>query len=746
MRRLCSLISGMVLLLLVQSGHAAFDALRIVDDVSSPRIDGVLDEAVWQQAPAKADFFTWSPRDGGQVPVSSSVQIAYDSKYFYVALRAKDPDKSRISAPWVRRDLVGFEQDYFDVYIDPVGSGRFAQVFRISPRGILTDGVFNEATGEIDFAPDFAFDGAASTTDDGWIAELRIPFSELRYPARGTNWTMLVVRNYTRGQRWRLSTAPLQWGDNCTLCKREPVTHLEDVPSGWQTSLVVNGISRSSSTTSAVGRIDERKLTGGVDFKIRPTASVVVDGTINPDFSQIELDNPQLGSNKLFALYFEEHRPFFVEGSDLLSMKTDGKHDPRLPVYTRSITDPLWGLRATTRGEQLETLWLSALDQGGGTILLPGPYQTSYLPQPTSTVNVARTRYALGNLELGGFLTHRDYKGFGQNTVAGPELTVNGLAVGRVYLRWLESYTSAIEVSEGVLGRGQSERGRSRRFQLEHYGEDFDMVGWYEDATPKFRADTGFFSQTGFRSMVAELTWRQGARWKLNEVNLIGAASRTVDWDGRIIEASSGIGAYIAGPRDTEAKLTLYPNHLQRVSAAGRLHARRHVVLEVSSLPGRLVSSISAQLDVGQQLDIANDRVTAGSTLGLGIKARPLERLELDMQVQRQILSEAGSSAGNDPTLKDTTFQVLAIYHIGTQDFLRLNLINGSTSRNVSSYVDPQDVAALDSTRTRALTYAHKFDLRSSLYFGYTSRRLRSTESNANSTERGVYAKVSWQF
>lgn len=725
--------------------HAAFEAKKIAAE-APPLIDGILNDAVWQDTPARQTFFTWSPRDAGPPPVNSAIQIAYDQKYLYIALKASDPDVSQISAPWVRRDLVGFEQDYFDVYIDPVGTGRFAQLFRISPKGQMTDGVFNESTGEIDFAPDFAFDGAAHITGGGWTAELRIPLSEIRYPANSSKWTMLVVRNYTREQRWRMSSSPLQWGDGCTLCKKEAVENLEALPSGLQSSYVLNGLYRQNKSDSDGQHSQEHKGTVGLDFKIRPLTSLILDGTVHPDFSQVESDAPQLRGNKKFALYFAERRPFFVEGSDLLSMKTDGNHAPRLAIYTRSITDLQWGVRATTRGEQLETLWLSALDQGGGTILLPGSYQTSYAAQPKSRVDIARARYSIGDLELGGFFSRRDYGSLGQNTVAGPELTARVMGGDKVYFRWLENATSAVSGEDDKLMRGTLQRGRTRRLQFEHYGEKIDVIGWYEDATPRFRADTGFFSQAGFRSAALELTARQGPVFKLSEFNLIATSSKTSDWNGKTIDAALGLGMFGAGHRDSEVRVMFYPRDLQRVGKDSALHSVRHAKLEVSSLPGRFLTSVGVQLDIGEQVDVANDRVTHGATMEFTMKARPLARLEIDAQVQWQLLSKRGTSRQNGPTLDDTSTQLVGIYHLGTQDFLRMIWVNGNTRRNVSSYLEESGVAASESTRTLSFAFAHRFNLRSTLYIGFGTQRKATNLAADIGRERDAYAKLSWEL
>lgn len=743
-------VSGLLVAALHSVSLAGFDAVKLTPGDQVPVIDGHLNDEIWRTAPIQSSFHTWSPRGASHPPVTSGVQLAYDDKYLYVGLRATDPDPASIVAPWVRRDLVGFEQDYFDLYIDPVGNGRFAQVFRISPKGLLTDGTFDENTGEIDFAQDFAFEGAAHVDGEGWNAEVRIPLSEIRYPEGGTAWTMLVVRNYTRDQRWRLASAPLQWGNGCTLCKRDPIRQLDQVPAGWQASYVLTGLNRQTHSRgegpAGNARASESTWTAGMDFKIRPHTSLIVDGTLHPDFTQVELDAPQLQGNKAFALYFDERRPFFVEGSDLLAIKTDGRHAPRLAIYTRSITDPQWGLRLTTRGESMESLLLTTLDRGGGSVLLPGPYGTGYARQPKSNVQVGRSRLSAGALELGVFGTRRDYRESGTNLVAGSELTASLFGGGRVHLRWLESSTTAIPDDAGELRRGPAQTGRTRRVQYEHFGDELDTIVWYEDATPQFRADTGFFSQNGFRSANVELTVRQGTPWGLSELNVLLIGGRTEDWQGRSMDVSTGLGLLARGTRDTALQLVVYPRHLRRTSELGPLHAVRHATLEVASLPPRFFTVLGAALDVGEQVDISNNRVTTGSTASLEAKMRPLERMEFEVQWQRQFLSNRGNREEQGPTLRDTSIQLLGIWHFSAQDFLRGLLTDGRTRRNPSSDLGSSSVPARERNRTRALTYGHRFDLRSTLYVGFTDQRARSNRPNSWSIDREVYIKLSWDL
>jgi hypothetical protein len=148
----------------------------------------------------------------------------------------------------------------------------------------------------------------------------------------------------------------------------------------------------------------------------------------------VALDVPQLAGNTRFALSFPEKRPFFFESSDLLRSPTEA-------LYTRSFTEPRWGLRSTWRGQRLSGSAFAIDDRGGGLVLLPGAYGTGAVDQPASRTLLARAQLADGPLQWGALAALRRYEDAGRNQVAGPDL---GWQIGsgwRARLQWLQSET-----------------------------------------------------------------------------------------------------------------------------------------------------------------------------------------------------------------------------------------------------------------------------------------------------------------
>jgi len=240
--------------------------------------------------------------------------VTYDDEALWFAVRCDDPDPSKIRAPYVDRDLVIGNQDNVALFLDTRNDRRSAQEFRVNPRGIQADGVFNDANFNEDFSPDFHYQAAARITPTGWTAEMKIPLSTLRYAGSDPQtWRILVWRNYPRDFRYALYSSPLPPGSNCYLCHMREISGFTGLPSS--SHLVVAPYASTQDVASATpgDTLGEGETKGrvGVDVKWSPSADTAVDLTVNPDFSQVEGDVAQIAVNNRFALFFPEKRPFF---------------------------------------------------------------------------------------------------------------------------------------------------------------------------------------------------------------------------------------------------------------------------------------------------------------------------------------------------------------------------------------------------------------------------------------------------
>src|SRR5436190_2090077 len=195
-------------------------------------VDGDLSDPGWKGAAVVDTFFETVFGDNRMPSVTTVAWLAYDDRYLYIAVRCDDPDPRKIRAPYVDRDQVIGTDDNVAVFLDTRNDRRTAQEFRVSPRGIQADGVFNDASGNEDFSPDVYYAPAGRITEKGWQAEMRIPLSSLRYPrADPQKWGIIVWRNYPRDFRYAIYSSPQPRGANCLVCLSHELTGLTHLPS-----------------------------------------------------------------------------------------------------------------------------------------------------------------------------------------------------------------------------------------------------------------------------------------------------------------------------------------------------------------------------------------------------------------------------------------------------------------------------------------------------------------------------------
>mgnify|MGYP000718611897 CR=1 FL=1 len=263
-------------------------------------------------------FFEVYPGNVRMPPVRTDVRLVYDDRSVYVGIRAHDPNAAVIRSALARRDQSLADQDYVEVLLDPLNARQNALLFRTNPHGVHTDGQYDEASRLRDFSSDFDFDVRTSVTAAGWMAEFRIPFATLRHREGSTGpWAFVVYRNWPRHVTTTIASVPTPRSATCLLCFAAEAEGITPV-SRPQAYSVVPYVAFARRADRAGGSSDRART--GFDAKWQPRSDTAVDLTVEPDFSQVEADSPQLTANTRFALSLAEKRPFFLEGTDLFSI------------------------------------------------------------------------------------------------------------------------------------------------------------------------------------------------------------------------------------------------------------------------------------------------------------------------------------------------------------------------------------------------------------------------------------------
>ena len=680
-------------------------------------LDGTLSHPAWQTAPVHDQFIEKWPETGATPRHGTRVRVLFDDQALWVGVEALDSAPDQIRAPLVRYDGVNRTQDFVVVYIDAIGLRQSAQFFRVNAAGSLSDGMHTAADDSEDFSPDFDFDAATSRQPQGWTAVLRIPFASLRFaePAAGAAssaqpWRILVGRRVPREQFYMHTSALVPREASSFIDTLQPLQGVR-LPEQHQFLTLRPSLTwRTQRSRDGAGpRQTDNAWDASLDLKWRPLAELVVDATLNPDFSQVAVDEPQLAGNTRFALFFPEKRPFFFESSDLLRSPTEA-------LYTRSLTAPRWGLRSTWRGGRLAGTAMAIDDRGGGLVLLPGAYGTGAVEQPASRTLLARAQLADGPMQWGALAALRRYEDAGRNQVAGPDL---GWQIGggwRARLQWLQSETSAQPDAAGTgLTEGATRRGHLAHARLLYQGDDRrEADATLEDVGAGFRDDTGFIAQAGVRRAKGRVATGWGNWGPFNEFWLNLEGERVTDRaTGAVVLQDLAPGIWLTGAHNLEA--WAYLHGLVRGTAAMRpdagrpLQQQRYLAAGLTVTPALWAPLLNAELKLGRLADVAGDVPRPGGQVQVSLTTRPLPRLELEPR-----LGHGWLRLGGRALYAESAHQLLARWHFSATQSLRAIVRYTATERSG---------ATLDQATTGSLTWAWRESAGTVLYVGAARSR-----------------------
>jgi hypothetical protein len=700
------------------------------------RIDGDLSDPGWKNAATIDKFYETSPGDNIPAKVKTIAYLTYDDRNFYIGIRCEDPEPRKIRAPYVDRDNVIGTDDNIAVFLDTRNDKRTAMELRVNPRGIQTDGIFNDANSNEDFSPDYFYDTAAKIDSGGWSAEYRIPFSSLRYAHRDPQtWNILIWRNYPRDFRYAFHSAPIARESNCLICHAHPLVGLTGLPEAGHlvaAPYVTSQINErpSGDLGSPLKREPVRK-DAGLDVKWTPTANHAVDMTINPDFSQVEADVAQITVNQRFAVFFPEKRPFFLEGFDLFDT-------PIQVAYTRTITSPRWGLRSTGRlGGSAYTLLVTG-DRGGGLTIIPGPIGSFFAVQDfKSTDAIGRIRHDIGQSFIGGVFTDREIRDGGHNRVIGPDFqwrpTQSDAVTGELL------YSSTENPNRRDLSSAwNGERSSSYAVHADwnRLKQKYDLGFGVNDIGKGFRADLGFLPQVGYREIFGAVGLRFFPDNKFFRfVRPSVFVDQQYDSDGKTIYRRSSPGIGVSGAKNLFFGLVFHPSEQYRVGSA--LLSETYIDWQIQFDPSRRFTRIALTGFAGDRIDFANGRVGRGATIGLAPTIRPHDKLTLEANLSREWLD-----IGGDHLYTANVERLKATYSFSAKSLVRIIGQYVSTDRNRALYTFP--VTAHDGAFLGSILYSYKLNWQTVLFVGYGDDRELTANNDLAKLDRTLFFKISY--
>lgn len=448
---------------------------------TSLTVDGRLDEPVWGRAAVLTGFSEYSPADNRPSPDSTEVLVWYSRTAIYFGIRAFEPHGA-VRATLADRDNIASD-DNTEIHLDTYNERNRAVVFVVNPLGIQADGTRNEtggfipgsnvSPGQIDLSADFLWESKGHVTPWGYEVEVRIPFSSLRYPTKSIqDWGIQIQRN-VQHSGYKETWTQARSGAASFVNQEGLLLGMHDMHHGQVVSLnpeltnTVTGTPCCDPTLTGWKYSSKPQLGGNVRWAMG--SNFVLNGTVKPDFSQVEADATQIAADERFALFYAEKRPFFVEGSDQFNV-------PNTLVYTRTIVQPTAAMKLTGKLGRTDIALLSALDASSTTANGDHPL-----------VDILRLNRGFGAQSTAGLLYSERVGGGRSNRVADADVhyVFGGLYYaqfqGAVSNTSQNGVTSTAPMWEAVVDR----TGRA-------YGFHYNVLGVGKD----FAADNGFVQRT----------------------------------------------------------------------------------------------------------------------------------------------------------------------------------------------------------------------------------------------------------
>lgn len=324
------------------NGDRVIPAYSVTEGI---RVDGILDEGDWEQAIAARDFLQFEPNEGEAPSQETEVRVLYTDDAVYIGARMFDSEPDLISATLGRRDDVN-QADWFFVSIDSFFDRKTAYTFGVNAAGVQMDGI---TTRETDESWNAVWQSSVRRDEAGWVAELRIPLTMLRFVSGADVWGINFRREIPRTSEvieWAM--VPRTERRSGYVARYGRLSGIANVSPARNVQILPYSVSRIDTYEGELAgeRASSSDFDLGVDLKVGLTSNITLDATVNPDFGQVDADPAQLNLTA-FETFFDEKRPFFVEGAQILDFRTD--FDGSL-LYTRRIgaAEPIIGATKIT--------------------------------------------------------------------------------------------------------------------------------------------------------------------------------------------------------------------------------------------------------------------------------------------------------------------------------------------------------------------------------------------------------------
>ena len=434
-------------------------------------------------------FVETSPIDGKAATESTEVWIGRTASALTLAFVCHDRHPEQIRSHLARRENI-LSDDYVSVLLDPLQDHRRGVLFSVNPAGVQADAAYTDSS-DTDYSYDQVWDSDARISPGGWVAVLTIPYRSLRFRAESSDWGIVLVRSLPRNSErdyW-----PRIASNIAGVLAQEGTLHGVEAGNGSRNvQLNPYGLLQNENTLNTQIPLQpffssrHFEGTAGGDVKAILHETLVVDATINPDFSQVESDQPQFTVNQRYPVQFPELRPFFLENASYFATPID-------LLYTRNIVHPEFGARVTGKLGHTNFGTLVIDDRQPGEVYPVG----DALRDKHALFAIGRVSQEFGKASnVGAIYTDEEFGG-GWNRIGGIDTTI------RVGNHWTEHAQAVASSTRNISDDGTPpsySAGPAFYAEVNRSGHSFNMDSTFQDYSTGFASQVGFIQTANVRS------------------------------------------------------------------------------------------------------------------------------------------------------------------------------------------------------------------------------------------------------
>jgi len=442
-------------------------------------------------------FIQNTPSDGQPGTEKTEVWLGHTKTTFYFVFVCNDRKPGEIRGHLARRENV-LNDDNVSVLLDPFQDRRRGILFTVNPAGVQADAAWTENNNP-DYSYDQVWDSDGRVTNEGWIALLAIPFRSLRFREAGLDWGVVFMRNLPRNSE--VDYWPRVSANVTGVLSQEAALHgIEGVTGSHNVQVNPYVLGQNERTLENLDPLNPYfssriiEGTAGGEAKAILKDKIVFDATINPDFSDVESDQPQFTVNQRFPVYFPELRPFFLENANYFAT-------PIQLVYTRTIVHPEFGGRVTGKLGRTNIGLFVTDDREPGETVAPG----DPLYKKHATAAVGRLSEDIGKGSSIGVIYTDEEFGQGWNRIGGVDFTA------RMSDRWTALGQMVETSTKGTVDSGTPPTyaaGLASTLQLQRNGHAFNLQSNYQDLSSGFQSQLGFIQSSNFRNDQTHATYQ----------------------------------------------------------------------------------------------------------------------------------------------------------------------------------------------------------------------------------------------